>query len=262
MGTSLNTLTQMTRKFMNDFPHLNELRGVAECDEPDLRLYAVMALDDYNSSPPLITPVSFENHPSVQLLMLGTICYAFLSKGILQLRNNLQYNDGGIVVNIWDKGPAYAGNAASFGQMWEMKKLNLKRSINLMNGFGIVMSAEFNMYNYASYFGTDYALNPVGGTNIPMIFGPSTGQAPTIKHALYDVTTNDWTLDPVDNSLYQFVFIHNLSSVNVGVAINDLNGYDITDKTDIQRVSKDQITVRVSVSPDGRFAGKVQAFIL
>ena len=72
----------------------------------------MLALDEFNMTPPIIAPYHFENFPSQSLLLLGTVCYSLLSNGILQTRNNLKYSDGGQNIMIWDKGPAYIYNPA------------------------------------------------------------------------------------------------------------------------------------------------------
>ena len=162
MRWSHEELIKSVRKFMKDFPKLNELKGIEESSDSDLRMYSMMALDDFNMTPPILAPYHFESFPSNSLLMLGTVCYAFLSNGILQHRNNIQYADGGQNVNVWDKGTAYMGNAALFAQLWERQKVAIKRSINLSNGYGVVQSADFNLYSYMAMYGGDYIVSTTG----------------------------------------------------------------------------------------------------
>lgn len=260
MALAVPEFVQLVRKFCCDFPRANELRGVAECTDSELAMYSMLALDDYNSTPPLIASVPFENHPSTGLLLLGAVTYYFMSKGILQLRNSLSYSDGGIAVNVWDKGPAYAGNAQMFGQLWESKKIAIKRSINISNGWGVIQSAEFNLYNYTSFFGGDYVpgVNPASA-GFP---GGVSGGLGTAKRAtgVVPIALANWNIASGDPNRFEFVFFHNLNFANVELIILNEQGTDITDGVGIDLASDNHLFIYVN-RLDNTFNGSIQAFV-
>lgn len=263
MGLAVPEFIQLVRKFCCDFPRANELRGVAECTDPEIAMYAMLALDDYNSTPPLIAPVPFESHPSTGLLLLGAVTYYFMSKGILQLRNSLSYSDGGIAVNVWDKGPAYAGNAQMFGQLWESKKIAIKRSINISNGWGVVQSAEFNLYNYTTFFGGDYTpgLSPLVSQNSGFPGGVVQGGA-TMKRAtaVVPIALNNWSQASGNMNRFEFIFVHNLNFKDVELIVLNAQGQNITDGIGIDFASENHLFIYVN-RLDNTFIGSIQAFV-
>lgn len=271
MGLPLPDLITNVRKFVKDFPKLNELKGIEESSDSDLALYAMMALDDYNMTPPLIMSTSFEAFPSNSLLMLGTICYLLMSNGVLQFRNSISYQDGGQNVNVWDKGPAYMGNAQMFAQLWEQKKAALKRAINISNGYGIIQSADFNLYSYMTMYGGDYIVSTTGvalGTsptplsypgNVPVAGPMST--VPKLKTAAINFRTTDFAVDG-DPNYYSLHFYHNLLVREVNVILEDpISLEDLSNKIQVFRVTENQIILKVKRIPDGRLNGLVQCSV-
>jgi hypothetical protein len=269
---SLQDHAKHVRKFIKDFPKLNELKGVEESSDSDIMLYSFLALDDYNLTPPVISPVHFESFPSHSLLLLGTVCYSLLSNGILQHRNSISYQDGGQNVNVWDKGPAYMGNAKLFAQLWESKKIALKRSINMSNGYGIVQSADFNLYSYMAMYGGDYIVSTTGtelGTspmplsypgNIP-VCGDLGILPPKLKTKTINFLITDWAPD-ADPNYYSMHFYHNLLCREVVLVIEDpLTMEDLSSKIKIFRVSENQVLLKVLKNPDGRLNGLIQCSV-
>jgi len=269
MGIALADHIVKVRQFIRDFPRLNELKGIEESKDSDLMLYSEMALDDYNLSPPLIAPVRYETFPNNGLLILGTICYSLLSNGILQIRNNLQYQDGGVSVQVWDKGPAYIGNAQFLSQMWETKKHALKRSINLANGYGIIQSSEWNLYNYMTMYGGDYIISSTANVASPAaeMSYPDNSHIECqpghvkLKSTPIVFSANDF-VEGADPETYSLCYYHNLLYRAVNVMIEDPISYEeITDKFKIARVTNDHILIKVRRNPDERRSGLVQCSI-
>jgi len=269
---SLQELIKQVRKFMKDFPKLNELRGIEESSDTDLMQYAMLALDDYNFHPPILSPVGFESFPSHSLLLLGTVVYSLLSNGILQHRNSVSYKDGGQQVNIWDKGPAYIGNATLFAQIWESRKTAIKRAINLSNGYGIVQSADFNLYSYMAMYGGDYIVSTTGTElgNSPMPLSypgniPVAGDLgilpPKKRTEPIPFRIADWAPD-ADPNLYSMHFYHNLLFRQVAYTIEDaLSMEDLTTIIKVYRVTENQLIIKVPRNPDGRVNGVIQCFV-
>jgi len=271
MALALPEFVQLVRKFCRDFPKANELRGVAESTDTEIAMCVMLALDDYNMTPPPIRQVSLETHPSTHLLLLGTLTQLFLSAGILQMRNQLSYSDGGVAVNVWDKGPMYVGNATMFANLYEQKKIALKRSINISNGFGIVQSAEFNLYNFTAFFGGDYVTTSSSGTLLGgglAIPGPYPNYQGNVlipvvvkaSSAVTQFTVADWKASSTTPDIWEFIFVHNLGVAVPEVLILDSNNNDVTSSLNTQYVSNNHVIIRVT-SIANIFNGSIQAFV-
>lgn len=272
MRWSHDELIKSVRKFLKDFPKLNELKGIEESSDGDLKMYSMLALDDFNMTPPIIAPYHFENFPSSSLLLLGTVCYSFLSNGILQMRNSISYNDGGQHVNVWDKGPAYMGNAKLFATLWQQKTIALKRSINISNGYGVIQSADFNLYSYMAMYGGDYIVSTTGtelGTSPMPLSHPGnitvSGDLGTLSAKLKTKAINflisDWSPD-ADPDYYSLHFYHNLLCRDVVVIMQDpVTMMDLSSKIMLFRVTENQVLLKVPKSPDGRLNGIIQCSI-
>lgn len=136
MSDTLNKLTQKLNAFLRDDPALNELIDGKESSPAQLRDALEASLDDWNTTPPPIPFVTYETHPSKRLLIRGAVIEILESAGILQSRNKLQYNDGGISVSTSDKAQAYASWISAFASRYERKKIEIKKSINITRGWG------------------------------------------------------------------------------------------------------------------------------
>lgn len=138
------------RIYMRDFSANNRLITGEETDDMMLDLARELALEDYNTTPP-ISNYSLNNMPSMSLLLQGTVIQVLQSAGLLQSRNRLNYNDGGISVAISDKAGDYQSWIASFLNIYERKKRELKISINITGAYGFVPS-EYSFSNFDLFF--------------------------------------------------------------------------------------------------------------
>lgn len=138
------------RKFLRDIDELNELLEGKESSDSQLRMAIEDALDDWNTTPPLITKVTIENHPAPRLLLRGAAIEVLNSVGIFHSRNRLNYSDGGITVAVHDRAQDYQAWASRFKSDYEQKKGDIKKAINIAGGWGCVSSeyAEINTWWY------------------------------------------------------------------------------------------------------------------
>jgi hypothetical protein len=127
------------RTYLRDFSQNNRLLGEEETSDPMLDLAIVLTLDDFNRTPH-ITGFSIEVFPSYYLLLLGSVIQVLRSAGIMQSRNRLNYNEGGISVAVSDKAADYQQWIASMFNEYERKKRELKIAINLTGAFGSMPS--------------------------------------------------------------------------------------------------------------------------
>lgn len=124
------------RQFLLDKAANNRLIRDIESDDDTINLAIDLAIDDWNVTPPLIGNTAFATFPSEGLLMQGTVIIILTSQGILQTRNRLPYNSGGITVDTFSKGPDYQNWMGMFLQAYSTQKKNYKISQNLERGWG------------------------------------------------------------------------------------------------------------------------------
>jgi hypothetical protein len=139
----IQQLINTVRMYLRDYPELNRLiQGVENSDR--MIMWAIAdAIDDWNSTPPLIPAASLESFPSKSLLLRGTVIALLESLGLLMTRNHLTFSDGGIQVGVSDKTPLIQSWLQLLGNKYEEKKLKLKIAINIELGWGHGLSSEY-----------------------------------------------------------------------------------------------------------------------
>lgn len=148
------------RGYLKDYQELNRLLKFEEENANDkIDLYVNMALGFLNSIPPLVTNYGIDTFPIPPLLMHQAVIEALISNSIVQARNELSYNNGGISVKIPD-GRRYLPILQELYKVanTEIKFLReAKVAINIDNGWGGVPSP----YQYIA--GYPYLLRPYSG---------------------------------------------------------------------------------------------------
>lgn len=145
------------RNYIRDIPALNALLDGVETTDTLIEFCLDLALDDFNTSPPLIGNFQLASHPSQSLVLIGTILWILKSSGIQQSRNQLDYASGGITVAVSNKTPLYQSWINILMQEYEAKKANLKKAINAEQAYGGV-SSEYVQINFGGnlvFFGLD-----------------------------------------------------------------------------------------------------------
>ena len=160
MGAVFQTEAQFlskTREFLRDKPELNALLDSVETSDFLITLSRDLTIDDFNTTPPLIGNFTFFGFPSDYLLLMGTLVQIFKSAGFLQSRNQLDYAEGGLTVQTSNKTPLYQSWINFLATDYEIKKLQLKKSINAESTYGSV-SSEYVQVNFGGnlvFFGLD-----------------------------------------------------------------------------------------------------------
>jgi hypothetical protein len=139
---------RLLRLFLNDTAELNRLIRKQESDDEKLDLALLLAVDDYNVTPPLLGTQQVANFPSLYLLIYGASIQVLRSAGLLQSRNELAYSSGGVSVRIFDKTQLYQSWIAQFVAEYERKKQNFKISLNIGNALAGGVSSEYSILNY------------------------------------------------------------------------------------------------------------------
>lgn len=151
----VQVLLRQVRTFLRDHPEVNALIDGEETGDPTLELFVDMAIDDWVNSPPLLGPVTVENHPMKGALILYVCAMCLWSASILQARNNLAYSDGGISVQTSDKSQIYQQLSAQLMQRYEYLKMRLKKSQNAELAYGGLLS-EYSLTTFAQYQWSSY----------------------------------------------------------------------------------------------------------
>lgn len=136
------------RLFMRDTPQMNRLLLKEESDDELLSFAIDMTISDWNSTTPMISRVDIGNFPSLYLLMHGGAIQLLKSQGILQARNELNYNTGGSSFMRSNKTNYYQSWMINFSNEYEMKKRNMKIQQNIAGGWGGVAS-EYDQIGYS-----------------------------------------------------------------------------------------------------------------
>ena len=144
----MNEMVAMIRLYLRDFPELNRLISGEESSDRMIAWAIIDALDDYNTTPPFIGAASISSFPSTSLLREGAVIRILESVGLLQVRNQMNYSDGGVSVSVSDKAPLLMGWIQMLRQSYEQKKVRIKSSMNVEMAFeGDGVHSEYFVVN-------------------------------------------------------------------------------------------------------------------
>lgn len=136
------------RLFLRDTPALNRLIRKEESDDELLQFALDMAIDDWNSTAPMIGNYNIGNFPSLFMLLHGAVIMILKSQGLHQARNELAYNSGGSSFIRSNKTQIYQSWYTNFSTEYELKKRNMKVFQNTARGWGGVFS-EYERIGYS-----------------------------------------------------------------------------------------------------------------
>ena len=135
------------RLFLRDTPQLNRLLRKYESDDELLEFAIEMAISDWNSTTPLIYPVHILNFPSLYMLMMGAAVQILTSQGLLQARNELNYNAGGSSFVRANKTNYYMQWCMNLDNKYQVQKRNIKIQQNVSRGWG-GSTSEYDKIGY------------------------------------------------------------------------------------------------------------------
>jgi len=164
LPTTFPQFREFVRLYIRDREPYNTLLDGKETGDQLVELCIALAIDEFNTTPPLIGTYTFQSFPSSWLLLYGTVVEILTSAGILQSRNQLNYSDGGITVSVSDKAPLYQSWINRMSGMYEMRKKAIKTQLNLDQAWGGVQSEYWTVayggglyYNFATFDGFSLA---------------------------------------------------------------------------------------------------------
>lgn len=131
------------RAFLRDFPELNRLISGEESSNRMIAYCAHLAVDEYNTTPPLLPPSSISNFPSRTILLQLTLIYLLTSVGILHSRNRFAYNDGGFSVETEQQEGLYQRWIQLFRSQLGPRLQQLKVAKNIEGAWGGGVGSEY-----------------------------------------------------------------------------------------------------------------------
>lgn len=127
----------MIRMYTRDHPALNRLIKGEESNDRMIMWAIYDCLDDFNTTPPFLNMrYGVSNFPSVSLLREGSVVRLLESVSLLNIRNHLQFSDGGIALSVSDKAPMLSSFIQMLRGSYEQKKASMKGSMNIEAAFG------------------------------------------------------------------------------------------------------------------------------
>jgi len=155
MALDITTYRTHLRSFMKDHVGLNRLLKFAqENSDDEMDMYIYMSLGFLNSIPPNVGTHTLATFPVPALLIHQATIEALVSNGIVNARNDLTYNNGGITVRVSD-GDRYLKHLQLLFRMTDKEILyytKIRIAINIDGGFGGVSSP------YGQLHGSDGSL--------------------------------------------------------------------------------------------------------
>jgi hypothetical protein len=113
----------------DDDPQANILLGkvLKYSDDKIIKLFK-RSLNDLNGGSPRTNYTLF-NFPEDDLLISGAVIFALISEGILQLRNQVDFSDSGLSINMFNKTGGYQGWAGFLLQQYILDKTAFKATV-------------------------------------------------------------------------------------------------------------------------------------
>jgi hypothetical protein len=136
MIISRDEFKNKVRDYIKDHPVLNKLIE-QEFTDSDIDFAIDLAIDDFNNTPPYsLTINSFNEFPSLSLLLDGTLIFLLRGRQLWYSRNRLPYMDGDISVDPYNKAGEYAAIINQIAQNYVNTKMMLKKTKNLEEFYG------------------------------------------------------------------------------------------------------------------------------
>lgn len=139
------TLTiQQIRDYLGDDPENNHLLDGVEFPDASVDLAMTLAVDSYNTIPPIGGATIDSLGPT--LLLLGSIWHLYNGRALaISARNQMSYSDGGLTIPIEERYQFYVQMAQTYEQQFKSMAKENKIARNMEAGWGQVIT------DYASF---------------------------------------------------------------------------------------------------------------
>ena len=134
------------RQYIRDFPELNRLISGEETSSRLIEYCVHLAIDEYNTTPPL-SSAGISAFPSRSILLHLTIIHILTSVGILHSRNRFSYNDGGYSVETEQQETLYQRWIQLLRSQTAPRLQALKVAKNIEGGWGAGVGSEYGWIN-------------------------------------------------------------------------------------------------------------------
>lgn len=136
------------RLYLRDYTALNRLIKGQETNDRMIAWCVVDAISEFNGMPPRLGTYNFDSLMELHLqslLRMGTVVRILESVGLLQTRNHLPFNDGGLSVAVSDKAPLLQSWIDRLKGDWKMQVKETKIAMNIESLFdgGAGVSSEY-----------------------------------------------------------------------------------------------------------------------
>lgn len=131
------------RAYIRDWKELNRIITGEESSDRMIAYAILLALDEYNTTPPLLSPVSIANFPSRVILLQLTLIHLLTSVGILKSRNRLSYSDGGWSVDTESQADEYPKWIQLLRSQVDARLVAVKISRNIEAAWGLGVPSEY-----------------------------------------------------------------------------------------------------------------------
>jgi hypothetical protein len=134
----MRSFVATAREYMRDHPELNRLVRGEESSDRQIAWAVLDALSSFNGTPPLTAYILDELLMRNQhhLLLRMTIIALLESVALLQVRNHINYSNGGINVGVNDKAPMILQWLQYYKAYTEQLKLRVKVALNIESILG------------------------------------------------------------------------------------------------------------------------------
>ena len=126
-------------RFLRDIPEFNIILANTQFDDEDLSAAMRFSIAEYNELTP-VTTFTETNFPFDRLLLLGAATHLMNSEAFLQLRNQLNYQDGDVAVGVDDKWQLYMNLRAAMKAEWKEIAQKVKQQQNMEQCYGSLSS--------------------------------------------------------------------------------------------------------------------------
>lgn len=143
------------RTFLSDKPEFNRLIEGSEFNDDQMKLAVRLWLQRFNSTPPKLvtqyTDLTQQDFPVWHLVFDGVMIQLLIMGGIVNTRNFLNFNDGGVSFTVNDKGQAYQGWIGMMISSHQAEVANVKAAMNAEEAYGYIPSPEdFGLFAYGN----------------------------------------------------------------------------------------------------------------
>ena len=128
-----NVTIEDIRVFLRDKLERNNLLERFEFTDKEIEGSMSMALDWFNLAPPFTTSGVIPNRA---LFIIGVSAFLLIGETAAQMRNQLNYSDGGIHVGVDDKASLYMQLGQSLKLEFQQAAETYKAQVNAESAFG------------------------------------------------------------------------------------------------------------------------------